>query len=136
MLHGGGLGFAGDIIFGGRYSHDSVAGRGAELIGPTAGFAFAFLDLTAGNLYQAAKGDDINLGADLTKFIKNNAPGSSAWYMRLLLERYLFEYMQEISDPKYKSKIRRKIKQTKKKEKNTYWWKPGDKAPSRTPGIN
>ena len=136
MLHGGGLGFAGDIIFGGRYSHDSVAGRGAELIGPTAGFAFAFLDLTAGNIYQAAKGDDINLGADLTKFIKNNAPGSSAWYMRLLLERYLFEYMQEISDPKYKSKIRRKIKQTKKKEKNTYWWKPGDKAPSRTPGIN
>ena len=44
MLHGGGLGFAGDILFGGRYSHDSVLGRGSEFLGPVAGLIYKFLD--------------------------------------------------------------------------------------------
>ena len=76
------------------------------------------------------------MSADISRFISKNSPGSSAWYMRLLLERYLFEYMQELTDPNYKSKIRRKMKRTKKDEKNTYWWKPGQKSPSQTPGLN
>ena len=135
MLHGGGLGFAGDMIFGGRYSHDSVGGRASEVLGPTAALGFEFLDLTAGNIVDWMSGKDVNLGADISRFIKGNAPGNSAWYMRLVLERYLFEYMQELSDPKYYSKIQRKINQTITKEKNTYWWKPGQKLPDSMPSI-
>tara|TARA_R110001583_G_scaffold62918_3_gene184504 strand:+ start:619 stop:3183 length:2565 start_codon:yes stop_codon:yes gene_type:complete len=136
MLHGGGLGFAGDLIFGGRYSFDPIAGRLAEGAGPVPTMAATLADITFGNLYDAINGDKTTVSADISRFISKNSPGSSAWYMRLLLERYLFEYMQELTDPNYKSKIRRKMKRTKKDEKNTYWWKPGQKSPSQTPGLN
>jgi len=135
MLHGGGLGFAGDMIFGGRYSHDSVGGRASEFIGPTAALGFEFLDLTAGNMVDFLSGKDVNLGADISSFIKGNTPGSSAWYMRLLLERYLFEYIQELTDDNYYQKNRRKINKTIRDEKNSYWWKPGDKTPNSLPSI-
>ena len=135
LLRGGGLGFAGDIIFGGRYSHDSVGGRASELLGPTAALAFDTLDLTAGNLVDFLSDKDVNLSADIVRYLKGNTPGTSAWYMRLVLERYLFEYLQELSDPNYYSKMRRKIKTTKTKEKNTYWWKPGEKTPNMAPSI-
>ena len=136
LLHGGGLGFAGDILFGGRYSVDAQAGRTAELAGPTIGFAFQVLDLTFGNVYQGLDPNKkMNLGADIAKFLRNNSPGGSAWYMRLVLERYFFEYIQELIDPKYNSKIKRKIRRTKKDERNTYWWQPGQKSPSSGPSI-
>ena len=136
LLHGGGLGFAGDILFGGRYSMDSTAGRGAELLGPVPGLIFQGLDLTFGNIYQGLDPNkEMNLGGDVSRFIKNNTPGGSAWYMRLLLERYLFEYMQEIADPKYQGKINRKIKRTEREERNSYWWQPGEKSPQSAPSI-
>jgi hypothetical protein len=136
MLHGGGLGFVGDIIFGGRYTLDGVSGRTAELAGPTAGLIFQTLDLVFGNVYQALDPEKkANLGADISKFLSKNSPGASAWYMRLVLERYLFEYIQELIDPKYQSKIKRKIKRTKKQDRNTYWWQPGQKSPSSGPSI-
>ena len=136
LLHGGGLGFAGDILFGGRYSVDAQAGRTAELAGPTIGFAFQVLDLTFGNVYQGLDPNKkMNLGADIAKFLRNNSPGGSAWYLRLVLERYFFEYIQELIDPKYNSKIKRKVRRTKKDERNTYWWQPGQKSPSSGPSI-
>ena len=135
LLHGGGLGFAGDIIFGGRYSFDPVAGRGIELLGPTFSVLFQALDLTAGSAYKYTKGQETNMLAKTAQFLSKNAPGQSAWYMRLVLERYLFEYMQELTDPKYQSKINRKKRRTKKDEKNSYWWEPGDKSPQSVPNI-
>ena len=136
MLHGGGLGFVGDILFGGRYSMDSVGGRTAELAGPTVGLMFQGLNLTFGNIYEGLDPNKkMNLGSDISNFIKHNAPGGSAWYARLLMERYLFEYLQELIDPKYKRKIKQKIKKTKKNERNTYWWQPGEKTPRSAPSI-
>ena len=133
--HGGGLGFAGDIIFGGRYSFDPVGGRGVELLGPTFSVLFQALDLTAGSAYKFLKGQETNMLAKTAQFLSKNAPGQSAWYMRLVLERYLFEYMQELTDPKYQRKINRKKRRTKKDEKNSYWWEPGDKSPQSAPSI-
>ena len=75
------------------------------------------------------------MSAKTAQFLSKNAPGQSAWYMRLVLERYLFEYMQELTDPKYQKKINRKIRRTKKDEKNSYWWEPGDKSPQSAPSI-
>ena len=136
MLHGGGLGFVGDMLFGGRYSIDGVAGRTAEVIGPTAGLTFQALDLVFGNVYQAADPNkEMNLGGDISKFVRANSPGASAWYMRLVLERYLFEYLSEMIDPKHKSKVKRKIKRTKKEDRNDYWWQPGEKLPQSAPGL-
>ena len=130
MLHGGGLGFVGDMIFGGRYSLDGVSGRTAELAGPTTGLIFQSLDLVFGNIYQGLDPEKkANVGADVAKFLSKNSPGASAWYMRLVLERYFFEYISELIDPKHRSKINRKIKRTQKNDRNTYWWSPGDRKP-------
>ena len=67
--------------------------------------------------------------------MRANSPGASAWYMRLVLERYLFEYLSEMIDPKHKSKVKRKIKRTKKEDRNDYWWQPGEKLPQSAPGL-
>ena len=136
MLHGGGLGFVGDMIFGGRYSLDGVSGRTAELAGPTTGLIFQSLDLVFGNIYQGLDPEKkANVGADVAKFLSKNSPGASAWYMRLVLERYFFEYISELIDPKHRSKIKRKIKRTQKNDRNTYWWSPGDRKPDSLPSI-
>mgnify|MGYP003629891623 CR=1 FL=1 len=135
ILRGGGLGMFGDIMFGGRFSNDKVAGRIAELAGPQLSTLASIADLSIGNLMQLIQGKDPKFAAELTRFVKNNTPGANIWYARLLLEKYLFEYLEDYSDPKYKQKIRRKIRRTKKEEDNDYWWKPGDKLPQSLPGF-
>tara|TARA_R100001460_G_scaffold57179_1_gene96906 strand:- start:42 stop:2600 length:2559 start_codon:yes stop_codon:yes gene_type:complete len=135
ILRGGGLGMFGDIMFGGRFSNDKVAGRIAELAGPQLSTLASIADLSIGNLLQIIQGKDSNFAAELTRFVKNNTPGANIWYARLILEKYLFEYLEDYADPKYKQKIRRKIRRTKKEEDNDYWWEPGDKLPQSLPGF-
>jgi len=137
MLHGGGMGFAGDMLFGGRYSTDSTLGRVGEAAGPVAGLLAKVADLTFGNLYQALDPNkDMNLGSDIANFVRYNTPGGSNWYMRLLMERFIFDFIQEQIDPKYQSKWKRKIKRSILEQGNDYWWLPGDKTPEKAPTIN
>ena len=56
--------------------------------------------------------------------------------MRLLMERFIFDFIQEQIDPKYQSKWKRKIKRSILEQGNDYWWLPGDKTPEKAPTIN
>ena len=133
MIHGGGLGYFGDLIFGTRYSAASGA---AGVLGAAPGMIFDTSELIFDNLYEGLASDmEMNLGGDLAKYLRRHTPGGSHWYIRLALERLIFDTLQSMIDPKWNSKKRRKIKKTRKEQKTDFWWRPGDVSPNRPPSF-
>ena len=131
MIRGGGLGIAGDLLFATEYG--GARGGAATLVGSVPMLAFQITDLTIVNAYRALKGENVNIGGDIADFLKKNTPGGSMWYLRLALERYGFDWLQEKIDPKYNEK-RKRIKKRMLKEQGTeFWWSPGDKLPKNFP---
>lgn len=131
MIRGGGLGIAGDLLFATQYGgKEAVA---ASIIGSVPMLAIQIGDITAGNAFRAAQGEDVNLGGDLANFVKRNTPGGSIWYLRLALERYIFDNLQQMLDPKYHQKRKRLIKRKRKEQGTEFWWSPGDKLPKEYP---
>jgi hypothetical protein len=125
MMHGGGLGFIGDLIQQFKYGADIPAGASLGLVGDVT-------NLTLGNIERYLRGDDPNVRGQIYELIKKNFPGSSLWYARLALERIGFDWLQEIVDPKYPQKRKRLNKRV--KDQNTeYWWSPGERTPSERP---
>lgn len=131
MVRGGGLGIAGDLLFATEYG--GAKGAAATMVGSVPMLAFQLLDLTIGNAYRAAKGQNVNIGGDISDFIKKNFPGGSMWYLRLALERYAFDWLSETIDPKYNEKRGRLKKRLKKEQGTEFWWEPGDKLPKKFP---
>jgi hypothetical protein len=78
---------------------------------------------------------EMNIGADLSKYLRRHTPGGSLWYARLAIERLIFDTLQSMIDPKWNSKKRRKIKKTRKEQKTDFWWRPGDVSPNRPPSF-
>ena len=134
FMQGGGLGIFGDFLTSGTSRYGS--GIAETIAGPVAGAGDDLLNLTVGNLYQAATGQDTNAASEMVKFTQRHTPGSSLWYGRLALERGLWDQMQLMTDPKAKSKFRRLENRTKKQTGQKYWWGPGDTTPSRAPEIS
>ena len=133
MIHGGGLGYFGDIIFGTRYSALSGA---AGVLGAAPGQIFDTSNLIFDNLYEGLSSNmEMNIGADLSQYLRRHTPGASLWYARLAIERLIFDTLQSMIDPKWNSKKRRKIKKTRKEQKTDFWWKPGDVSPNRPPSF-
>lgn len=112
FLQGGGLGIFGDFLF----SDESRFGRSfvETAVGPVWGGMLPDLkDLTLGNIHQAARGEATHFGAEALKFGMNNTPLINIWYGRALLDRVMFQQMQEHLSPGYLEKVRqRSIKAT------------------------
>ena len=83
ILTGGGTGIIGDFFFANRNEYGR--GLGATLAGPQVGFINDFLNLTVGNAYEFAMGEDTKIGRESVTFLQRYFPGSSAWYGRLAL---------------------------------------------------
>ena len=131
MLHGGGLGFAGDFLFGGRYG-GAKGGVGA-IVGAVPMLGMELIDFLFVNPYRSMKGDDVNYTGKLADLLKKNFPGGSMWYARLALERYIFDQIQELIDPKYMQKRNRVNTRIRKEGTGNYFWKPGNLKPDRGP---
>ena len=133
FLQGGGLGIYGDFLFSERNRFggglaQTVAGPNVQLVGDV-------LDLSIGNVLQAATGEDTNVGSELVRFAQDYTPGSSLWYARLGLERVWWDRLQIMTDPKAKQKMRKRERKYKKDYGQKYWWAPGDARPTRSPNI-
>ena len=131
MLHGGGLGFAGDFLFGGRYG--GAKGGIAATVGSVPMLMYELIDFTFGNAFRSMSGEDVNYGGKTADLLKKNFPGGSMWYARLSLERLIFDQIQELIDPKYQQKRNRLNTRIRKDGTGKFFWKPGDKKPSRAP---
>lgn len=122
-LTGGGLGIWGDFLF----SNTNRYGKGIEntLAGPVAGLATDTINLTVGNLMDLAKQEDTDFAAETVKYLSTYAPGKSLWYLRLVLEREVFDQAMLAVDPKAASKFRRMRRKQLREKKQDYFWPKG-----------
>lgn len=91
-------------------------------IGPKAGTINDFVKLTAGNVWQAVRGDETNLLREGIEFAEDLTPG--AWQAQLLIDS-MFDSVKLMTDPKYRRNLRREEKRAKEDYGASYWWKPG-----------
>ena len=134
FLQGGGLGIYGDFLFSERNRFggglaQTVAGPNVQLVGDV-------LDLSIGNVLQAATGEDTNFGAELIRAAQDYTPGSSIWYARLGLERLVWDRLQIMTDPKAKKKMRKRERDYKRDYGQKSWWAQGDARPTRSPNLD
>jgi hypothetical protein len=133
MLQGGGLGIYGDFLFADVNRFDR--GLPETIAGPVFGFGKDAIDLTVGNLYEAATGQDTKAASELIKFAGKYTPGASLWYMRLALERMVLDQMRLMADPKARQKFRQIETRYRRDSGQQYWWRPGRPEPSRKPNV-
>lgn len=125
FLSGGAAGLWGDFLFQGtnEYGRDFKTQVG----GPIAGLIADTLNLTVGTGFKwVDEGDpfDANTPGRMVEFAKRNTP--KPWYAQLVLEREMWDRLQEAVDPKAHQKFRKRMKKQKDTYGNAYWWQPGD----------
>jgi hypothetical protein len=131
ILKGGGLGFYGDFMVAGQNEYgntfaDSQAGPIWSAVGQ-------FLALTVGNLNELTTDQETQAGRELTRFLKDNMPGSTLWYARLALDRYIWDTLQLAIDPEAEDAFRRREAFYKREFDQRFYWAPGELAPERSP---
>jgi hypothetical protein len=134
LLQGGGLGIYGDFLFSDVNRYDR--GLSETIAGPVVGFADDVRKLTIGNVTQAIKGEDTNIGSELINFAGRYTPGSTLWYSRLALERMVLDQGKLWADPDAKSKMKRLESKYKREYGQNYWWRPGKTTPQRPPELS
>lgn len=135
MMQGGGLGIFGDFIdasgVGNKNRHGNsflatAMGPGGSLIEDAVGLGVSGFDFAT----DPFTGDETNLGREASRLMQRYTPGNNLWYGRLLFERYLFDNLQEMTDPKAKQNRKKYERKIKTERGQDYWWKRGDSAPS------
>ena len=133
FLQGGGLGIYGDFLFADLNRFDR--GLPTTIAGPVVGFADDVKNLTLGNIIEAAQGEDTKVASEMIGFTQRYAPGGTIWYVRLALERMLFDQAKLWADPDAGKKIRRTKRKYAREYGQDFWWEPGKMTPKRTPNI-
>ncbi len=142
MIHGGGLGIFGDFFY--SSSNRFGGGFGQTITGPVVSFLGDVANLAIYNPlkmgYNLFVDDDkkakVNMGGDVSNFIKRYTLGASLWYVRLAFERLFVDLLQEMIDPEFNKKVQRKEKRERKQSGREYWWGGGQTLPERKPEIN
>lgn len=128
-IRGGGLGMLGDFV------HSSVS-RGGEgitqlLAGPAPGAVIG----ATGDVAQWMTGAKELNGKTLAQHVKGWTPGSSLWYSKMATDRMIFDNIQAMIDPDYRSSFSRYERRMKKDFGQTFWWGPGETLPERAPDF-
>lgn len=133
LLQGGGLGIYGDFLA----SEQNRMGGGVArtLAGPTADVMASVLSLTSGNIAELIRGEKTNAGRETVRFLGQNTPGGSLWYLRAAYERMILDRMQRIADPDAYMAVRRQIQRQQREMGNDFWWRPGEPTPARGPRV-
>lgn len=128
-MRGGGLGMMGDFV----YSGTTRGGEGiTQLVaGPGPGAVIG----ATGDLLQTLAGNKEMSGKTLAQHMKAWTPGSSLWYSKLATDRLIFDNIQSMIDPDYRSSFARYERRMKKDFGQTFWWGPGDALPERGPRL-
>lgn len=132
FMKGGALGLFGDFMFsetrlaGNNTLAEALAGPGVSTLGQIAG-------LTAGNLAEAAVGEETDIGAEAIDFAKSNTPGANLWYVKGLANRYIWDHLREMASPG--SNDRRAARQRREFGVET-WWPAAEPAPERAPDLS
>lgn len=118
VLNGGSLGILGDLVFNNINISNSTYRPG----NPTEEYFKAAHKLTLDNLIDAFKGEELEVGKDLYKFIDQNVP--DLFYISLLWDRAVGDELMQQVDPRGYA-ARRRYEQ--EHEEGT-WWGMGEEA--------
>jgi hypothetical protein len=133
FLSGGALGIWGDYLF--SPQNEYGGGLAASAAGPILGFYGEALNLVLSEPYafveSMAKGEEYTpkLGKTLVDFARYNTPGTSIWWSRLALERYVWDNLETMLDPNAATRQRQKVSRRQREFGNDYWWRPGEDTP-------
>jgi hypothetical protein len=138
FAQGGGMGFAGDIVYqamgGGRAQNgvSTAANVGSSILGPVAGSALEFADLTLGNIGQAIKGEATHAGAEAFRWARSHLPAVNLWYIKSVLDHAFLNDVQEMLSPGYFSRMQAR---TRKDWGQDYYAPPLEGMPVRAPDF-
>jgi len=135
FAQGGGAGIVGDFLFTSINRADQSLVM-AMVGGPMGGLVddigrIAGLNITA----LADDGRERAIGADLSRFLRNNAPGTTLWYSRLAMDRLIWDRLQVWADPHAQRRFRTVERRALREFDQEFWWAPGEAAPRRGPDL-
>jgi hypothetical protein len=113
-LQGGGFGIFGDLI--GASQNRFGGGIATTLMGPLAQTA-----------QTIASGD-------VVRFIDQELPGQSLWYLRTAFDRVVTDQIQSLIDPNYRDAWRRMDRRA-RDQGSGFWWQPGEILPGDAPDL-
>ena len=141
LLSGGALSIWGDFLFQGVNDF----GRGPQDVaaGPVVGFAGDTMQLLAGDVFKwvDAVGSleqqdfEATLPQRAVQYIKRYTPGTNLWWARLAFERFAFDALEDLADPRASQKRRARIKRQRKDFGNEYFSPPGSRGIERLPQL-
>jgi hypothetical protein len=127
ILTGGGFGLFGDFVKAGENRFGQSLG--ASLAGPGVAFLGDTLGLTVGNLLQAARGEDPQLGREFTRYLRRYTPVlASHWATRGAYNRLVLDNLQWLTDPKADKSFKAQA-QNAKKNGTPFFVAPGQLTP-------
>lgn len=131
VVQGGGVGIVGDMLYtgAGGMSRNGLP-NWFNLAGPVFSTAAEAANLTIGNAFEAARGEQTNVGAEAVRFARANMPFVNLWYAKAALDQAIFHDMQELMSPGYLDRMQAR---TRRDFGTGYWWKPREPVPQRAP---
>lgn len=129
FLQGGGAGLFGDFLFGdySRFGRNPIV-ESLSLGGPVTGLASDVMRTFKGNFDRVLDDKEPNIPRDSINLVKRYMPGANLWYSRLMMERLLFDALEEQIDPKFHQR-RRRLERTARDQGQEFWWRKGESAP-------
>jgi len=133
IMTGGGLSILGDFLFSQRNEY----GRGLQstVVGPQVGILNDALNLSVGNAFNLAAGEETNFGKELVGFAQRYTPGTSTWFARLALERLAWDNLKRMADPEADASFRRFERKRLREFNQEHWYAPGSLLPDRAPDF-
>lgn len=132
LIQGGGLGILGDLIYQGVTRADtSLAGT---LAGPLGAAVDAGSTLIFPTVRNMIAGDEVKFGAALSRQMRTYL-SPVPFYGKLAVDRMFWDQIQTLIDPQYRKSFRRQEQAAKKNFAQSFWWRPGDATPNRTPNL-
>lgn len=122
MLQGGGWGIFGDFI--GASENRFGGGLGVTATGPMFQTGSNVADLTFGNAFKAARGEETDFWNGTLKVLRQEVPVvSSLWYVKPLYQRGVIDAIDRLADPEHEAK-RARLLQRAEDEDAPYFWEP------------
>lgn len=124
-LQSGALSIFGDLLFQDttRYGQDFTS----AVAGPVPSMVSDAFALTVGNMNQAIRGEDTNIGREAVKFARRYSPGT--FYTQLAFERMLFDQMQKMMDVGARRSFQQREARERRDYNSQFWWGPGKANP-------
>lgn len=128
FIQGGGWGIYADLVF--SANSRGELGVMEMAFGPVAQPPLSAL-VTASQFATTGK---VN-GRKLANIVKAYTPGSTLWFTRAATDRIIFDNIQQMIDPDWRSSMLRHEKRMRKEFDQGYFWPRGKAAPDRAPDL-